>query len=88
MKDGIRINALQPGPTRTEHWESLMSNLSQDTGLSSKELERAFMAQIPMGRVAEAIEMAKPVVFMASDLASYMTGRSIIIDGGWTKGMA
>ena len=41
-----------------------------------------------MRRVAAAIEMARPVIFMASDLASYMTGRSIIVDGGWTNSTA
>lgn len=88
MKDGIHINALQPGPTRTEHWDTLMANLSRGTGLDARAFEAEFMKQIPMRRVAEAIEMARPVVFMASDLASYMTGRSIIVDGGWTKDLA
>jgi NAD(P)-dependent dehydrogenase (short-subunit alcohol dehydrogenase family) len=46
------------------------------------------MKEIPMRRVAAAIEMARPIIFMASDLASYMTGRSIIVDGGWTKDLA
>ena len=65
-----------------------MANLSRGTGLEPKAFESEFMKQIPMRRVAEAIEMARPVVFMASDLASYLTGRSIIIDGGRTKDLA
>ncbi|MCX8230214.1 MAG: SDR family oxidoreductase [Alphaproteobacteria bacterium] len=88
MKDGVFINALQPGPTETEHWGTLMANLSRGTGLSPKAFEKEFMKEIPMRRVAAAIEMARPIIFMASDLASYMTGRSIIVDGGWTKDLA
>ncbi|MBM3502496.1 MAG: SDR family oxidoreductase [Alphaproteobacteria bacterium] len=88
MRFGIVINALQPGPTRTEHWDRLMQGLARDTKYSAKEMERRFMDQIPMGRVAEAIEMARPIVFMCSDAASYMTGRSITVDGGWTKDLA
>ena len=56
--------------------------------VAGAKFERDFMKQVPIGRVGEAIEMARPVVFMASDLASYMTGQSIIVDGGWTKGLA
>ncbi len=41
-----------------------------------------------LARIADAMEMARPVVFLASDAASYMTGRSIIVDGGWTKDLA
>ena len=88
MKYGIFINALQPGPTQTEHWGKLMTNLSRGTGFTPKAFEKEFMKEIPMRRVAAAIEMARPVIFMASDLASYMTGRSIIVDGGWTKDLA
>ncbi|NQV82158.1 MAG: SDR family oxidoreductase [Alphaproteobacteria bacterium] len=88
MKYGIFINALQPGPTQTEHWGKLMTSLSRGTGFTPKAFEKEFMKEIPMRRVAAAIEMARPVIFMASDLASYMTGRSIIVDGGWTKDLA
>jgi NAD(P)-dependent dehydrogenase (short-subunit alcohol dehydrogenase family) len=88
MKYGIYINALQPGPTQTEHWDKLMTNLSRGTGFTPRAFEKEFMKEIPMRRVAAAIEMARPVIFMASDLASYMTGRSIIVDGGWTKDLA
>jgi NAD(P)-dependent dehydrogenase (short-subunit alcohol dehydrogenase family) len=88
MRFGIVINALQPGPTRTEHWDRLMRGLARDTRFSAREMERRFMDQIPMGRVAAAAEMAAPIVFLCSERASYMTGRSITVDGGWTKDLA
>ncbi len=88
IKDGIVMNALQPGPARTEHWDVLMTNLSRGTGLSNAEFEAEFLKAIPMGRTAEAREMAQMIVFLASDAAAYMTGRSVIVDGGWTKELA
>jgi NAD(P)-dependent dehydrogenase (short-subunit alcohol dehydrogenase family) len=88
MKDGIALNALQPGPTQTEHWGRLMERLATGSGLTPDQFEVEFMKQIPMARIADAMEMARPVVFLASDAASYMTGRSIIVDGGWTKDLA
>lgn len=88
VKDGIVINALQPGPARTEHWDVLMTNLSQGTGMDSKTFEKGFLELIPMGRTAEADEMARMITFLASDAASYMTGRSVVLDGGWNKEMA
>ena len=88
INDGIYINALQPGPTRTEHWDQIMQNMSKGSGLKAEEFETEFMKQIPMGRIAEPLEMARPVIFMASMAASFMTGRSIIVDGGWTKDLA
>ena len=88
IKDCIYINALQPGPTRTEHWDTLMKRLSKGTGLDPQSYEAEFMKQIPIGRIADADEMAATTVFMASKVAAYMTGRSIVVDGGWTKDMA
>jgi NAD(P)-dependent dehydrogenase (short-subunit alcohol dehydrogenase family) len=88
VKDGIVMNALQPGPARTEHWDTLMTNLSRGTGLNNAEFETEFLKLIPMGRTAEAGEMAQMIVFLASDTAAYMTGRSVIVDGGWTAAMA
>ncbi len=88
VKDGIVINALQPGPARTEHWDVLMTNLSQGTGMDVATFEKGFLKLIPMGRTAEAGEMARMITFLASDAASYMTGRSVVLDGGWNKEMA
>ena len=88
IKDGIYINALQPGPTKTEHWDQLMSNLSKNIEIDARQFEKNFLDQIPMGRVADPIEMAKTIIFMVSEASTFMTGRSIIVDGGWTKELA
>jgi NAD(P)-dependent dehydrogenase (short-subunit alcohol dehydrogenase family) len=70
---GIRVNALCPGWTATELNRNLWDG--PDHG-------RATVANVPMGRWAQAAEMAGPAVFLASDASSYMTGQVLVVDGG------
>jgi NAD(P)-dependent dehydrogenase (short-subunit alcohol dehydrogenase family) len=72
---GIRCNALCPGPIETP---LLMQLLSDDA-----KRQRRFV-HIPMGRLGQAQELAKAALFLASDDSSYMTGASLIVDGGIT----
>jgi NAD(P)-dependent dehydrogenase (short-subunit alcohol dehydrogenase family) len=74
-REGIRVNALCPGPLRTE---LLMKFLDTD----AKKQRR--LVHVPMGRFGEAKEMAKAALFLASDDSSYMTGSSLVVDGGIT----
>ena len=83
--DGITVNAVNPGPSRTERWNRLMDNLARDTGRPVEEAEKDFTSDIPMGRFGEPDEIARHVAFLASDAAGYMTGTSITADGGWIK---
>ena len=72
----IRVNAVAPGSTRTK----LIEQGIRDGSIRSEwQLER-----IPMGRLAEPWEIADPVVYLASDRASYITGQTLVVDGGWT----
>ena len=87
-KDGIVVNAVNPGPTRTERWITLMSNLAKSSSRSVTEVESDFTGEIPMGRLAEPEEIARVIVFLASDCAANITGTSITADGGWTKALA
>jgi NAD(P)-dependent dehydrogenase (short-subunit alcohol dehydrogenase family) len=73
--DGVRVNALCPGWTATD----LNRNLWDDPVSGP-----ATIANVPMKRWASASEMAGPAVFLASDASSYMTGQTIIVDGGQT----
>ena len=78
---GIRVNAINPGLTRTER---LKEGMAADARLQSIETEEAMkraMAKIPMGRMAEPEEIAKVVLFLASDAASYVTGINMSMDG-------
>jgi NAD(P)-dependent dehydrogenase (short-subunit alcohol dehydrogenase family) len=70
---GIRCNALCPGPVGTP----LLAELWSDPGRKARRL-----VHIPMGRWAEAEELARAALFLASDDSSFMTGQSLIVDGG------
>jgi NAD(P)-dependent dehydrogenase (short-subunit alcohol dehydrogenase family) len=85
---GIVVNAVNPGPIRTERWDGLMARLGETLGLSAAAYEATFVKEIPLGRVGRPEEMADLVVFLASERASYLTGVSITADGGMTRGMA
>ena len=74
-RENIRVNALCPGPLRTE---LLMKYLDTE----AKRQRR--LVHIPMGRFGEAEEIARAVLFLASDESSYVTGSSFMVDGGIT----
>jgi NAD(P)-dependent dehydrogenase (short-subunit alcohol dehydrogenase family) len=75
IKDGIRINAICPGGTRTAMLEEWFKD---------PEVERAALAGTPIGRMAEPAEIARAVLFLASDEASFMVGHALVADGGLT----
>jgi len=75
----IRINSIHPGYTKTKLVAAALASL----GEQAEAFAAAATATIPMGRLAEPIEIARPVVFLASDDASYMTGAELVVDGGY-----
>jgi NAD(P)-dependent dehydrogenase (short-subunit alcohol dehydrogenase family) len=77
-KQGIRINAVNPGLTGTEGLDRFTN---QDPAL-----EAQLASIVPMGRIGKPEEIAAAVVFLCSDAASYMTGQSLVLDGGYTAG--
>jgi NAD(P)-dependent dehydrogenase (short-subunit alcohol dehydrogenase family) len=84
-RHNIIVNAVSPGPIRTERWDTLMERLGKAVGTSAEEYEASFVRDIPLGRVGRPEEMADLVVFLASERASYLTGVSITADGGMTR---
>ena len=74
-RENIRVNALCPGPLRTE---LLMSYLN------TEEKKQRRLVHIPMGRFGEAKEIARAALFLASDESSYITGTDFLVDGGIT----
>ena len=72
---GVRVNAIAPGYVGTP-----MTKL----GLDTPEWRRVWLESIPLGRLAEPAEIAPLAVFLASDASSYMTGATVVIDGGYT----
>lgn len=83
----IVVNALNPGPTRTERWTTLMDRLAESSGRSVADVERDYTEQIPMDRLASPAEMGRLAAFLASEKAANMTGACLTADGGWTKGI-
>ena len=69
-KDNIRVNAVAPGVTNTDMAAAL-----------PKELVNKISAEIPLGRVGEPTDVANAYLYLASDLASYVTGESLQVDG-------
>ena len=72
----IRVNAIAPGFTRTP----LVQQALDDGSLT----EDWMLLEVPLDRLADAAEIARPAVFLASAEASYITGQCIVVDGGWT----
>jgi 3-oxoacyl-[acyl-carrier protein] reductase len=83
--EGIVLNAVNPGPSRTDRWNNLMAKLSRDSGRAVRDIEAEYTRTIPMGRFGEPDEIARHVCFLASEAAGYMTGTSVTVDGGWLK---
>ena len=84
-RDGIRCNAVTPGPTATAAWLAdggLADQQAERTGKSREEVLEAVGAGRPLGRLAEADEIAAVIVFLCSDRASYVTGSAWSADGG------
>jgi len=78
--ENIRINAVCPGDTFVERWvKEGFYRLSG--GVSEAEARKT---DLPIGRVAETIEIARAVLFLASDESSFMTGTALVVDGGST----
>jgi 3-oxoacyl-[acyl-carrier protein] reductase len=84
---GIIINAVNPGPTRTERWSGLMEAAAARQGTDAAAVEAEFVREIPLGRLAEPTEIARLIAFLASDAAGTVTGAAITADGGWTRGI-
>jgi NAD(P)-dependent dehydrogenase (short-subunit alcohol dehydrogenase family) len=76
---GIRINCVLPGLTRNIAMDRYLSTIAAD---ERKTREAELTRNIPLGRMAEPVEIGELVAFLASDKAAYMTGSSLVIDGG------
>jgi len=79
VKEGIRINAVCPGEVNTPMLAS-----GRAVPPTAEDLRRLGEAVVPMGRLADPVEIARVVVFLASDEASYMTGSMVTIDAGYS----
>jgi 2-keto-3-deoxy-L-fuconate dehydrogenase len=83
IRDGVRCNAVAPGTFKSPSWEDRVETLGKEWGSKEKALEM-FVQRQPMGRVADAAEIAPVVVYLASDEAAFTTGTVMSVDGGFS----
>ena len=84
-EQGVVINAVNPGPTRTGRWEGMMEAFAERSGSTPEAEEQHFLNAIPQARLGTPEEIARLVTFLASDAAPHVTGRSITADGGASR---
>lgn len=81
---GITVNNILPGPTDTDGLRKIMNILSDKEGVSYDTFRKRVMESVPLGRFAQPMEIAHAAIYLASDEASFITGTSLTIDGGFT----
>jgi 3-oxoacyl-[acyl-carrier protein] reductase len=85
--DGVTVNNLLPGYTRTERVVDLATQMALAGGTTPAEFIGRWEKEIPMGRIGEPREFGAAAAFLASERASYITGQSIAVDGGWIRAL-
>jgi 3-oxoacyl-[acyl-carrier protein] reductase len=81
----ILVNGVNPGATRTERWDTMLAKWGAAKNITPADAEREILAGVPLKRPGTSEEIANVVVFLASDLASYLSGTTINVDGGMAR---
>jgi 3-oxoacyl-[acyl-carrier protein] reductase len=86
-KDGILVNNIGPGFTATDRLKELAKSRSTTSGKTEQEVFDAWAADAPLKRLGDPREVAETIVWLASERASYITGQTVLVDGGMYKGL-
>jgi 3-oxoacyl-[acyl-carrier protein] reductase len=86
-KYNVLVNNVCPGYTLTARLDELAGKLAKAEGVEARRIRERWASQIPLGRLGRPEEFANLVAFLASERASYITGVSIAVDGGFVKGI-
>ena len=84
---GVTVNNILPGYTLTERLDELIDFLSEKEGISADDVRGRWEAEIPMRRLGDPKEFAALAAFLVSERASYITGSSVAVDGGWIRSL-
>ena len=87
-KDNITFNNVAPGYTATERLNELAGTRALAANVSIEEIRKRWSQEIPLARLARPEEVADAIVWLASERASYVTGQTILVDGGRYPGVA
>lgn len=79
---GVRVNAISPGPTATEFHDTVMPQRAATLGITKEAMVERVRASIPLGRWGRPADIAKVVLFLASDQSEWMTGQNLVVSGG------
>ena len=87
-RDGINVVSLHPGPTMTDRMRTMLARGADAAGISVDEFAATRIApELPLGRIGTAEEVARMIVVLASDVAEWVTGGGVTIDGGAARGV-
>lgn len=84
---GITVNAVHPGLVRTPHLVELFMQSAATEGGTAESAEREFVSRVPAGRLLDPIEIGRAVAFLAGPDAASITGESLTVDGGYSRGI-
>jgi 3-oxoacyl-[acyl-carrier protein] reductase len=87
-KDNITFNNVAPGYTATERLDELAGTRALAANVSVQDIHEKWAQEIPLRRLARPEEVADAILWLASDHASYVTGQTILVDGGKYPGVA
>jgi 3-oxoacyl-[acyl-carrier protein] reductase len=86
-KDGILVNNVGPGFTATDRLKELAKTRAAASGKTEQDLFEGWAADAPLKRLGQPREVAETIVWLASERASYITGQTVLVDGGAYKGL-
>jgi 3-oxoacyl-[acyl-carrier protein] reductase len=85
IKEGVKVNAINPGSIATERFATRIANLARERGIAEDAATAEMTAELGVARIGTPQEIATAVVFLASPLSSYCQGAILDVDGGQTR---